>query len=112
MKLLKGGKAKGGDDAAEDDTPETQAYANENLASGGNHNNSQSEDPGIFLPPIDLTKKRGSIRDRLDIAACSPLLAVSFVEAVCDAMQLLSGVIMKLPSCGFRYGLATAVNAK
>ncbi len=46
----------------------------------------------------------------VSVSECSPLLVMAELEDICDQMQRLAALAMKLPTCGFRYGLATAVH--
>jgi hypothetical protein len=47
-----------------------------------------------------------------NIDACSPSIAIDYVELMAQNLHLISSQMMKLPSCGFRYGLATAIHSK
>lgn len=85
-------------------------------------------DKACRLPfPEDLTQlykiirdtekkgRKGELEKEKDseqfLCECSAHLAVAPLERVCELMQTLSSLAMELPSCGFRYGLATAGHA-
>jgi hypothetical protein len=69
--------------------------------------------PEAFLELAKLMqqgkKRKGSVA-KISMDAISAQNAVAELEVVCETMQNLSTLAMKLPGCGFRYGLATAVH--
>jgi hypothetical protein len=69
--------------------------------------------PDAFLDLSKLMqtgKKMKGSKGKINMEAISAQNVVSELEAVCETMQNLSTLAMKLPGCGFRYGLATAVH--
>jgi hypothetical protein len=57
-------------------------------------------------------KNANSLPNKVNITTVSPSVAATYIEAVCEQMQALSSIAMRLPACSFRYGLATAMNQK
>ncbi len=61
---------------------------------------------------VDKGSEKGSENGgKGHVLECSAQLAIGPLERVCELMQTLSSLAMELPSCGFRYGLATAASA-
>lgn len=57
---------------------------------------------------VKLIKNGGKKKKKVTVDSCSPQLVAGYLDGVCDQLQLLASLAMKLPTCGFRYGLATA----
>ena len=89
-------------------TNTTNTTNNTNIPTSNFNNNTNNPTSNLNSTSTSTKKKK----DKLDLQICVPSNAVVYVENVCENMQMLSSLAMKLPSCGFRYGLATAINPK
>lgn len=65
---------------------------------------------GVAAGEVAAVGKKKKSPLTVDKEICSAQHVVAHLEVVCESMQNLATVAMKLPGCGFRYGLAAAVH--
>lgn len=62
---------------------------------------------GKSVPPYADSKVKETIK-KYFLPDLSPKLAISPLEKICEHLQLMAAKAMELPSCGSKYGIATA----